>query len=221
MKDFHKTRLRFLATTTMAGMVLGFVFLRMYLFGGNERLCLLILLLKVVGLIASWVLLLGTLHVPFFKRFCPTSPHFDCRRVIDSPAGKVFGVIHAADLGVLYFGGSLLVLVFTAFSPDFYFYVVLLGGLNLLTLPYTLFSVMYQAFKVGKWCALCLIVQAVFWLEFWQFYPFLFGNPVFLDFSLNRITPLILGFGLFVCIWPLARHLLEKAYSDDARVETS
>jgi len=215
------TRLRFLATTAMIGLLLGFFFLRLFLFGGNERLCLLILLLKVVGLIASWVLLLGTLRVPFFKRFCPISPYFDCRRVIDSPAGKIFGVIHTADLGVLYFGGSLLVLMFTAFSPDFYFHVVLLGGLNLLTLPYTLFSVLYQAVKVRKWCALCLIVQAVFWMEFWQFFPFLFGNRVFLDFSLNRITPLILGFGLFLGAWPLVRHLLERAYSEYAGTEQS
>jgi len=220
MKDPRLFRLRFTVSASLGISLLGFFFVRLFLYGGNERLCLLILLLKVVGLTASWLLLLGTLRVPFFKRFCPTSRHFDCQRVIDSPAGKVFGLVHAADLGVLYFGGTLLILFFSAFSPGFYFQVVLLGGLNLLTLPYTLFSVTYQAFKVGKWCALCLIVQAVFWLEFWQFFPFLFGNPVFLDLSLNRLTPMIVAFGVVSALWPLVRYLLERSYAEYAGLES-
>ncbi len=216
----NPTRLRFRVAAVICGSLLGFFFVRLYLYGGNERLCLLILLLKVVGLTASWLLLLGSLRVPFFKRFCPKSPVFDCQRVIDSPAGTVFGLIHTADLGVLYFGGSLLVLVFTAFSPGFYYQVVWLGLLNLLTLPYTIFSVSYQAFKVGKWCALCLIVQAVFWMEFWQFFPFLFANPVVFDFSLDRLTPFILGYGLILGLWPLLRYLLEKTYATGRAAET-
>lgn len=217
MTDTGVPRLRFLVSTAVLGIIFGFVIVRLYLHGDNERLCLLILLLKGIGLIASWLLVLGTMRVPFFKRFCPTGNRFDCQRVIDSPAGKVFNLIHAADLGVLYFGGSLLVLVFTAFSRDFYFQVVLLGGFNLLTLPYTVFSVMYQAVKVRRWCALCLIVQAIFWMEFWQFYPFLFGNPVIFDVSLGGLTPAILGFGLMLGVWPLLRHLLEKAYIGEAQ----
>jgi uncharacterized membrane protein len=189
-----------------------FIFFRMYVHGGNERLCLLVLLLKVVGLLASFVLVLGTLKAPVFKRFCPRSPWFDCERVIDSPAGRVFGVIHVADLGVLYFAGTLMVLALSAFSPGFYYHAVFLGLLNLLTLPYTLFSVAYQAFRVRKWCALCLIVQLVFWLEFWQFFPFVFANPPVVRVNLRLLYPVILGLGIPLSSWPLIRYLLEKAY---------
>jgi hypothetical protein len=117
-----------------------------------------------------------------------------------------------ADLGVLYFAGTLLVLVSSAFSPDFYYHVLYLGVLNLFTLPYTLFSVAYQAFRVRKGCALCLIVQAVFWLEFWQFYPFVFGTPTALLFNLRLLYPVILGLGIPLFLWPLLRVLLERAY---------
>jgi uncharacterized membrane protein len=202
-----------------AGLTLLFLFVsaRLYLHGGNERLCVLILLLKAVGLLASFVLVLGTLDAPVFGRFCPRSPLFDCKRVIDSPAGKLFGLVHFADLGVLYFAGTLLTLIVSAFGPGFYYQVLYLGALNLLTLPYTLFSVAYQAFRVRRGCALCLIVQAVFWLEFWQFYPFIFGTPPAPAFHLRLLYPLIMGCGIPLALWPLVRLLLRRTFAAGSR----
>lgn len=212
MTNRHRNSFRLVLPGSGLALILGYLFVRMVQKGGNEQLCALILLLKTVGLLASAVLLLGTVDAPVFKRFCPRNPIFDCRKVIHSPAGKMFGLLHAADLGVLYFASTLLLLALTVLTPDFYYYALLLAALNLLTLPYTLFSVAYQAFKVGKWCALCLIVQLVFWLEFWQFYPFLFGTPPRVDFRPELLHPLVLAFGLPLALWPLLRHLVEKAY---------
>jgi len=199
-------------SSTGLALLLGYFFVRLYLHGGNEQLCVLILLLKVVGLLASFVLVLGTVDAPVFRRFCPRNPWFDCKRVIDSPAGMVLGLVHTADLGVLYFSGTLLVLLISAFTPGFYYQALYLGLFNLFTLPYTLFSVAYQAFRMRRGCALCLIVQAVFWLEFWQFYPFVFGTRMAFAFDLSALHPLIIGLGLPAALWPLLRHLLEKAY---------
>ncbi len=200
-------------SSTGLALLLGYFFVRLYLHGGNEQLCVLILLLKVVGLLASFVLVLGTVDAPVFRRFCPRNPWFDCKRVIDSPAGMVLGLVHTADLGVLYFSGTLLVLLISAFTPGFYYQALYLGLFNLFTLPYTLFSVAYQAFRMRRGCALCLIVQAVFWLEFWQFYPFVFGTRMAFAFDLSALHPLIIGLGLPTALWPLVRHSLEKAYA--------
>ncbi len=212
MASKQRLRAALILSSCTVALLLGYFFIRLYLHGGNEQLCVLILLLKVVGLLASFVLVLGTVDAPVFKRFCPTNPWFDCQRVIDSPAGTVLGLVHTADLGVLYFSGTLLALLLSAFTPGFYYQALYLGLLNLLTLPYTLFSVAYQLLKVRKGCALCLIVQAVFWLEFWQFYPFVFGTPPAFTFDLRLLHPLIIGLGLPLALWPLVRHLLEKAY---------
>lgn len=192
-----------------------FVFIRLYFHGGNERLFVLILLLKSVGLYTSYVLVLGSLKAPYFRRFCPRSRSFDCERVIDSPGGTIFGIIHTADLGVLYFGGTLLILLFTAFSRDFYYHAVYLGIFNLFTLPYTFFSVLYQAFKVKKWCAMCLIVQLIFWLEFWQFFPFVFAHRMVFRIDLPLLYPVILGFGIVFFLWPLIRIMLERIWSPE------
>lgn len=198
---------------TSLALLLAYLFLKMYLYGGNEQICAFIMPLKAAGLLASFLLVLGTVDAPVFKKFCPRNPWFNCRKVIDSPAGIMFHLIHTADLGVLYFSGTMLVLALSAFTSSFYHHVLLLGLLNLLTLPYTVFSIAYQIFKVGKGCALCLIVQAVFWLEFWQFYPFIFGtNPEF-TFNPIRLYAFILGMGLPLFSWPLLRLLLEKTYN--------
>lgn len=212
---FHFNRFR-LAQILLALLVL-FLSFRFYHHGKNEQLCLLVLLLKITGLFASWALMLGSLRAPFFERFCPRSPRFDCHRVIESPAGTFFNLIHTADMGVLYFGGSLLVMLLSAFTPHFYHNVILLAFINILALPYTFFSVGYQALVVKKWCALCLIVQAVFWLEFWQFFPFIFQNPIQLEASLEHLTPFIVGYGLPLALWPLIRQLAEKAYPTEPR----
>lgn len=180
--------------------------------GGNERLSILLILLKTSGLFASFVLVLGSLQAPFFDRFCPRHPRFDCKAVIGSPAGMIFSRIHVADLGVLYFSGSLLGLLICAFSPNYYYQVVLLGTLNLLALPYTFFSVSYQAFKLGRWCALCLIVQLIFWLEFWQFFPFIFARRPHFSFALPVLFPLLLVFSLSLLAWLQLRYLLSLAY---------
>lgn len=212
MPSQRKFSVALVVSSSGLALFLGYYFVRLYLHGGNEQLCALILLLKVVGLLASFVLVLGTLDAPVFKRFCPRNPIFDCKRVIDSPAGMVLGLVHTADLGVLYFAGTLLVLLISAFSPGFYYQALFLGLLNLLTLPYTIFSVAYQVFRMKRGCALCLIVQAVFWLEFWQFHPFVFGTRPVFAFDLPALHPLLIGLGLPAALWPLVRHLLEKAY---------
>lgn len=213
MPSQRKFSVALIVSSAGLALFVGNFFIRLYLHGGNEQLCVLILLLKVTGLLASFVLVLGTLDAPVFKRFCPRNPIFDCKRVIDSPAGTVLGLVHTADLGVLYFAGTLLVLLISAFSPGFYYQALYLGLLNLLTLPYTIFSVAYQVFKVGKGCALCLVVQAVFWLEFWQFYPFVIGTRRLFAFDLPTLHPLLVGLGLPAVLWPLVRHMLEKAYA--------
>ncbi len=188
------------------------ILVRFHQHGGNERLSILLILLKTSGLFASYVLVLGSLQAPFFDRFCPRHPRFDCKAVIGSPAGKIFSLIHVADLGVLYFSGSLLGMLISAFSPNYYYQVVLLGALNLLALPYTFFSVGYQAFKLGRWCALCLIVQLILWLEFWQFFPFIFSRRPLFSFALPVLFPLLLAFSLCLLAWLQLRYLLALAY---------
>lgn len=93
------------------------------------------------------------------QKLCGVGKTTNCRRVIDSPAGKLFGWLSMADIGLVYFAGSL-VAIATAGGAA----LAILALLSLAALPYTGFSVYFQARVVRTWCPLCLLTQAVLWL---------------------------------------------------------
>ena len=176
--------------------------------GGNLRLAIPLVFIKLIGLAASIVLVMGKLEHPFFFRICPKGEKLSCFAVINSPAAALFGRIHTADLGTLYFFNGLILMVFSAPHPYFFYYVYLLALLNLATLPYTIFSVTYQALVVKKWCALCLIVQLVFWLEFIFFLKFL--RTGFPPFSVEDFYLPLWTFALPTLLWFICRPRVEE-----------
>jgi uncharacterized membrane protein len=176
--------------------------------GSNQRLAILIILYKTIGLAASIFLVLGELGHKIFDRVCIRSERFDCHAVMESPAAKLMGRIPMADLGVLYFSGGIILIGFSVVNPYFFDQIFLLAVLNLLTLPYTFFSISYQALVIKKWCSLCLIIQLTFWLEFFHFYSFLAaGVP---RFRVEDFLPMVWSFGLPVLLWLLFRPALQK-----------
>lgn len=176
--------------------------------GGNQRLTIPILLIKLAGFASSFFLILGELGHPVFERFCPREGKFNCFAVMESPAAKIFGIIPMADIGAIYFIGGITLLGLSMSSMNFFYQVYLLGILNLLALPYTIFSVIYQSFVLKAWCKFCLIVQFIFWLEFFYFYKFLSAGSLknILKFSL----PFISVFFILTLIWILVRPLIKK-----------
>ncbi len=78
--------------------------------------------------------------------------------VIELPGG-----LSMTHVGLVYFGGSWLTLLLGVLAGKLPPVLNLLTVTTVLALPYTLFSVYYQARVVRKWCPLCLLVQAVVW----------------------------------------------------------
>jgi uncharacterized membrane protein len=181
--------------------------------GENYRLSIILLMLKIVGLGTSFFLVLGEMGHPIFKKVCIKGEKIDCYAVMESPAAKLLGVIPMADLGVLYFSGGIVVIAFSVNNPLFFKQIFLLAVLNLMTLPYTLFSVGYQAIVIKKWCQLCLIVQFTFWLEFFQFFKFLSAG--FPEFTVEDFFVFIWGFGLILLVWLVFRPALQKSIHFD------
>lgn len=111
----------------------------------------------------------------FVKKLCGTGPKLGCDRVVNSSAGTLFGWLSLAEVGLVYFAGMVLALTLAPENAGW------LLVLNALALPYTVFSVAYQAFVVKAWCRLCLGVQVVLWLSallgyfVWQHQPLTLG----------------------------------------------
>ena len=96
------------------------------------------------------------------KRLCPAGKTINCRGVLESPASKLFGWLPVADLGVVYFSTGLLLSALTQgglidFASDVRW---ILGVAAWAAVPYAIFAIGYQAFRVKQWCWMCLVVQS-------------------------------------------------------------
>jgi uncharacterized membrane protein len=95
-------------------------------------------------------------------RLCNVTGKTGCDEILNTTAATLGGILLWSDVGLLYFSGSLLMSLLAGFQPVLW---PLVGGLALLALPYTVFSLYYQGVVARQWCTLCLGVQAVLLTE--------------------------------------------------------
>ena len=96
---------------------------------------------------------------PLLKKVCTGIAKGNCSAILTGKKSKVFSWLSWSEVGFFYFTGGLLVLLFSGNNINNA--VSLLGLLNLLALPYIVFSVYYQWQVAKQWCVLCLGVQAL------------------------------------------------------------
>ena len=123
------------------------------------------LLAKTFGVVVSTLLLWQTVDKdnPVVGKLCQLNKKTDCRSVLESSAAKLWGWLGWAEIGFCYFAGGLLALFAGWGNTDV---ALLLVVLNAAALPFTFYSVYYQAAVAKQWCPLCLAVLALLWLEF-------------------------------------------------------
>ncbi|MDP3665743.1 MAG: vitamin K epoxide reductase family protein [Sediminibacterium sp.] len=102
-------------------------------------------------------------HNPALQQICSAGKKTNCSTILNSKASKVFGISWSI-IGYTYFTGSLISLLVT----NIYHLQVLfiLAWLNVIALPYIIFSIYYQAKIAKEWCVLCLTVQAILALQY-------------------------------------------------------
>jgi len=122
------------------------------------------LLTKTVGLTISLLLVQKQLGHSnnLTDTLCKITGKAGCDEVLNAPAATLGGILPWADVGMLYFSGGLLLSGLAGFQPVLW---PLVGGLALLALPYTVFSLYYQGVVARQWCTLCLGVQVVLLTE--------------------------------------------------------
>ena len=121
-----------------------------------------LILTSLTGIYISWLLLLKQMHIQsqYADKICSLFKQKDCNNVLESKAAKLFGIIGLSEIGFGYFSTNVLLILF---SPTLILSIVLI---NILTLPFTLWSVWYQWAKAKQWCILCLIVLILLWAIF-------------------------------------------------------
>lgn len=207
--DLHNARL----PVVIVGLLLCFVcvgelFLPNTLFDNSTLWGL--LLTKLMGIAVTTLLLWHTVDAnnSLLRSLCSLDNRTDCNSVLTAKTAKLWGWLGWSDIGFTYFSGSFLALLMglSIAQPSVLSWLIVL---NVLALPYTLYSVYYQ-YKVAKsWCTLCLLVQVLLWAEFalgiphWQSVsPVVNGQTIAL-FGLAFLVPVVL--------WVLLRKPLQEA----------
>lgn len=176
----------------------------------------LLLLFKSAGVITSILLLVQSIdqNNPLIQKLCGGSSKTDCNAILTSKAATVFKGLSWSEVGFFYFTGTWLALLFSHGSTIM---LQALAILNIVSLPYTFYSIYYQAKVAKQWCKLCCAVQALLWLEFFSlvsFSPNLFNSSTF---AVSSSVLLTTGLKLFICLalpvalWLLLKPLLLKA----------
>jgi protein-disulfide isomerase len=89
-----------------------------------------------------------------------------------------------------------------------------LAVLNFISLPYTIYSIYYQARVAKQWCVLCCTIQALLWLEFVPLALHVYQSPLsFLSFrgeGLAEAATLFICLLLPIIIWQMLKPLFLK-----------
>jgi len=167
---------------------------------------LLLTLFTTAGLITSILLLIQSIDGsnPLVQKLC-SGNNSDCKAILTSKAATVFEGLSWSEVGFFYFSGTWLALLFGNHSTPL---LQALAILNIMSLPYTFYSVYYQARIAKQWCVLCCTVQALLWLGF---------IPSITAFNTALSMPdaavwatLFISFLFFVALWVLVKPLFLK-----------
>jgi len=142
---------------------------------------------------------------PVLKQICSSGKKVNCDAILNSKASQVFSWLSWSEVGFFYFAGGLLALLFAGNQASSV--LTILAYINILVLPYTIFSIFYQWRIAKQWCMLCLTVQIILLAEF--FVAWLSGTlgtlQINSDFLIeiipSFIIPLTPAFLLPVVIW--------------------
>lgn len=192
----------------LAGIVLAGILLNNNYFSNLKWQVAVLTLTKAVGLVTSVLLLIQSIdkNNPFVQALCTGTGKSDCNAILSSKAARVSAWLSWSEVGFFYFAGTLLVLLFSNGSAAV---LQALAFLNLLSLPYTFYSIFYQARIAKQWCVFCCTVQALLWAEFIPLVTFL-KAPVLLPGN-NQWLLLLACMALPVVVWMFLKPLLMKS----------
>jgi hypothetical protein len=193
-----KAKLWVLVLCAAALLVYGFVASRLW----SNLSTVLLVLVDFAGIGVTWLLILKSLKVSSKSAdsLCGILKEHGCDTVLEQKASKFFGLFGWSEVGFAYFT------VCTALLFIFPQHIGCLALINGCCLPFTVWSIWYQRFRLHTWCTLCVMTQCILWLQFlcyffggWWHYAFPLSVPFFAMaaafvvalLTLNRIVTFI------------------------------
>lgn len=168
----------------------------------------------IVGILLLWHQI-DEYH-PVVKQICQAKKKVNCSAILNSDASKIFG-LSWSNIGSIYFIGTLLSLLVGGITnmPNLF----ILSWINIIALPYIIYSISYQWLIAKQWCMLCLAVQGILFLQFVTAYM---GKFIKLDFfaliSYQDCITIAVSFSTIFTVLVILVPTLEKA--KDSRYKT-
>lgn len=168
-----------------------------------------LLLTKFAGIFFSLMLFLkeNEINLKVAERICHINSKINCNSVLNDKAAIIFYPVRWADVGMIYFTASLLVML----QSNLQFWNGFLLIASTLSLPAVSVSIWYQGIILKKWCPFCIMVQILLITEF----IIQLSSLHLTDFSIGLFTTFLmtfLGIGVLQVIIDL---YLEKLRSSE------
>ncbi|WP_179376769.1 vitamin K epoxide reductase family protein [Winogradskyella wichelsiae] len=127
-----------------------------------------------------------------------------CNDVLNSKGATLFKNFKLSDLSIVYFSGLALALFVITASQNT---ISILYLISFASVPITIFSIYYQIQIVKKWCALCLSIIVVLWLQ--AGVSSLNTNSI-LEFSPQSASLILVSFAIALVSWNYINPLLKR-----------
>lgn len=216
-----KKRLDFLRQLKIPAAALLLLIFSSIIIGTNHSLQLNLLIslssftiLKLAGIIITTLLLVYEIdsNNPTLQKICSIGKRTNCNAILQSKGAKLFNLISWSEIGFFYFIGTFFTLLFSI-QNNISSIIQALSLLNIVVLPYILFSVFYQWRIAKQWCILCLGVQFLLLSE--GITTFIFNLHPFQNletiFSVSIITTLFVAFSIPILVWFIMKPFFLKA----------
>ena len=132
-------------------------------------------IINCVGLYLSFLLVQEELNIPnkVTEKLCGIVKNSDCRQVANSEGSMIFGIVKLSYVGFSFFCVNIACLLF---APGL---VSALAVYAIGVLPFSLWSIWYQKFRVKSWCTLCLCTLVIMWSQAIIYACFVKWNTIF------------------------------------------
>lgn len=151
---------------------------------------------------------------PVLQKVCTGIAKGNCNAILTGKKAKVFNWLSWSEVGFFYFTGNLLTLLS---SSEIAAELTIIAWLNVLALPYTVFSVYYQWQVVKQWCVLCLTVQLLLLLGGINV---LVNGYLKTPFTVNGVGYIAVAYALPVLLWyTLKPFILKQQESKNTKRE--
>ncbi|MGZ3998995.1 MAG: vitamin K epoxide reductase family protein [Mucilaginibacter sp.] len=171
---------------------------------------ILVTLAKSAGLVTAILLLVQSIdkNNPLIQVLCTAGgKKADCNAILSSKAASAFWGYSWSEIGFFYFAGTWLVALFGGSSLLTWRTLLLL---NLLSLPYTFYSIWHQARVAKQWCVLCCVVQALLWVEFMPLLSINLPLTTGLDITLKSASAILACLLSPVILWAVLKPIFLK-----------